>query len=53
MERTTLGKLSRYDAISAGYESAEAQMKHLLETVLKGARKPEQTEIVRVLYRWL
>lgn len=53
VERTTLGKLSRYDAISAGYESAEAQKKHLLETVLKGARKPEQTEIVRVLYRWL
>ncbi len=53
VEKTTLEKLGRYDAISAGYESAEAQKKHLLETVLKGARKPEQTEIYKVLYRWL
>ncbi len=53
VEKTTVEKLGRYDAISAGYESAEAQKKHLLETVLKGARKPEQTEIVKVLYRWL
>ena len=53
VEKTTLEKLSRYDAISAGYESAEAQKKHLLETVLKGARKPEQAEIIKVLYRWL
>ena len=53
VEKTTLPKLSRYDAISAGYESADAQRKHLLETILQGVRKPEQAEFYRVLYRWL
>ncbi len=53
VEKTTLAKLSRYDAISAGYESAEAQKKHLLATVLQGVRKPEQAEFYKVLYRWL
>lgn len=53
VEKTVLGKLTRYDAISAGYESAEAQKKHLLETVLQGVRKPEQAEFYKVLYRWL
>lgn len=53
VEKITLAKLTRYDAISAGYESAEAQKKHLLETVLQGVRKPDQAEFVKVLYRWL
>ncbi len=53
VEKTTLEKLSKYDALSAGYESAEAQKKHLLETVLRGVRKPEQAEFYKVLYRWL
>ncbi len=53
VEKTTLDKLSRYDAISAGYESAEAQKKHLLATVLQGIRKPEQAEFYKILYRWL
>ncbi len=53
VEKTTLAKLTRYDAISAGYESAEAQKKHLLATVLQGARKPDQAEFYKVLYRWL
>ncbi len=53
VEKTTLEKLSRYDAISAGYESAESQKKHLLETVLQGVRKPNQAEFYKVLYRWL
>ena len=53
VEKTTLAKLSRYDAISAGYESAEAQKKHLLGTILQGVRKPEQAECCKVLYRWL
>ncbi len=53
VEKTTLEKLSRYDAISAGYESAEAQKKHLLETILQGLRKPDQVEFYKVLYRWL
>ncbi|HYM38866.1 MAG TPA: hypothetical protein VEY12_01805 [Thermoplasmata archaeon] len=53
VEKTSLEKLSKYDAISAGYETAEAQRKHVLETVLKGVRKPDQAEFYRVLYRWL
>lgn len=53
VEKTTLGKLNRYDAISAGYESAEAQRKHLLETILKDVRKADQAEFYRILYRWL
>jgi len=53
VEKTTLAKLTRYDAISAGYESADAQRKHLLETILQGVRKPDQAEFYRVLYRWL
>jgi len=53
VEKTTLEKLSSYDAISAGYESGDAQRKHLLETVLQGARKAEQAEFYKILYRWL
>ncbi len=53
VEKTSLEKLTKYDAISAGYESAEAQRKHLLETVLKGVRKADQAEFYKVLYRWL
>jgi hypothetical protein len=53
VEKTSLEKLSGYDAISAGYESAEAQRKHLLETTLKGVRKAEQAEFYKILYRWL
>lgn len=53
VEKTSLEKLSRYDAISAGYESAEAQRKDLLGTVLKGTRKADQAEFYKVLYRWL
>ena len=53
VEKTSLAKLTRYDAISAGYESAEAQKKHVLETVLQGVRKPEQAECYKVLFRWL
>ena len=53
VEKTNLEKLTKYDALSAGYETAEAQRKHLLETVLKGTRKPQQAEFYRILYRWL
>ncbi len=53
VEKTTLAKLNRYDAISAGYESAEAQKRHLLATILQGVRKPDQAEFYKVLYRWL
>jgi hypothetical protein len=53
VEKTTLEKLSPYDAMSAGYENADAQRKHLLETVLRGARKADQVEFYKILYRWL
>lgn len=53
VERTTLAKLSEYDAMSAGYESLDAQRKNLLETILRGARKADQAEFWKILYRWL
>lgn len=53
VERTTLEKLSSYDAMSAGYEDVNAQKKHLVETTLRDARKPEQAEFYKVLFRWL
>ncbi len=53
VEKTTLEKLTPYDAMIAGYESVDTQRKHLLETILRGARKPEQVPFWRLLYRWL
>ena len=53
VEKTNLEKRTKYDALSAGYEPAEAQRKHLLETGLKGTRKAQQAEFYRILYRWL
>ena len=53
VEKTTLERLSEYDAMSAGYESAEAQKKHVLQTVLSGVRKPDKSEFWKVLFRWL
>ena len=53
VEKTILERLSLYDAMSAGYEDAEAQKKELLRTVLSGIRKPEKAEFWKVLFRWL
>ena len=53
VEKTTLERLSLYDAMSAGYESAETQRKQLLGTILAGVRKPEKAEFWKVLFRWL
>lgn len=53
VERTTLERLSSYDAMSAGYETVESQGKHILQTVLVGAKKPDKTEFWKVLFRWL
>jgi hypothetical protein len=53
VEKTTLERLSHYDAMSAGYESVDAQKKHVLQTVLAGAKKPEKAEFWKVLFRWL
>ena len=53
VEKTTLERVSQYDAMSAGYEGLDAMRKHLAGTILTGARKPEQTEFWKILYRWL
>lgn len=53
VEKTTLERLSSYDAMSAGYEDEKAQQKHLLQTVLAGVKKPEKSEFWKVLFRWL
>jgi hypothetical protein len=53
VEKTVLERLSPYDAMSAGYETLEAQRKHLLATVLEGVRKPDKAEFWKVLFRWL
>src|SRR5467141_5347116 len=53
VEKTTLERLSSYDAMSAGYETVEAQSKHLLGTILAEVRKPEKAEFWKVLFRWL
>jgi hypothetical protein len=53
VEKTTLERLSPYDAMSAGYEDQEAQKKHVLATVLARTKKPEKAEFWKVLFRWL
>ena len=53
VEKTTLDRLSLYDAMSAGYEDQDAQKKHILATVLVRVKKPEKTEFWKVLFRWL
>jgi hypothetical protein len=53
VEKTTIEKLSPYDAMSAGYENAETQRTHLLSTVLKGAKKQEKAEFWKILFRWM
>jgi len=39
--------------MSAGYETVDAQKKHVLQTVLAGVKKPEKAEFWKVLFRWL
>ena len=53
VEKTTLDRLSLYDAMSAGYENQDAQKKHILATILVRVKKPEKTEFWKVLFRWL
>jgi preprotein translocase subunit Sss1 len=53
VEKTNLQKLTEYDAMSSGYETTDAMKTHLLRTVLRSARKPEQAEFWKILYRWL
>src|SRR5437867_941656 len=53
VERTLLERLSPYDAMSAGYETVDAQKKHVLQTVLAGVKNPETAEFWKVLFRWL
>ena len=53
IEKTNLESLSAYDAILSGFENVDALRNHLVETVLKGERKPAHAEFFRVLFRWL
>jgi len=53
VEKTSLEKVSLYDAMSAGYETLDAMKTHLAGSVLRGARKPEHAEFWKILYRWL
>ena len=53
IEATNLEKLSAYDAILSGLGNVDVLRKHLLETVLRGEKKPAQAEFFRVLFRWL
>src|SRR5437899_12958635 len=51
VERTTLDRLSHYDAMSAGYETAEVQRKHVEQTVPAGRPEAEEGEVLKVLFR--
>src|SRR5256712_12365587 len=53
VERTTLDRLSHYDAMSAGYETAEVQRKHVEQTVLAGGPEPEKAEVLEILLPWV
>jgi len=53
VEKTTIERLSLYDAMSAGYENAETQRTHILATVLREAKKQEKAEFWKVLFRWM
>src|SRR5437660_11217391 len=44
VEKTVLERLSAYDAMSAGYESVDAQKKHVLQTVLAVLTQHEKAE---------
>jgi hypothetical protein len=53
VEKTTLEKVSKYDAMMSGFEDDQVLKKHLLTTVLAGVRKPDQVPFWKILYRWL
>lgn len=53
VEPTSLEALSVYDAMHGGYENVEALRKHILGTVLRGAKKPKEASFWKILYRWL
>src|SRR5256886_17154409 len=46
VEKTTLERLSHYDAMSAGYETAEGQRKHVEQTALAGGREPQYAGVL-------
>ena len=52
-EKTTLKRLSPYDAMVGGYENVDELRKDAWKTVVGDARKPEEVEFYRILYRWL
>jgi len=52
-EKTTLRKLSPYDAMVGGYESVDALRKDAWKALVGDVKKPEDVEFYRILYRWL
>ena len=53
VEKTTLDRVTKYDAMMSGFEDDKALRTYLLTTVLSGVRKPDQVPFWKVLYRWL
>jgi hypothetical protein len=53
VEATSLDTLTPYDAMQGGYENVEALKKHVLGTILRGSKRPEDTTFWKILYRWL
>ncbi len=52
-EKTTLRRLSPYDAMVGGYESVDTLRKDAWKTIVGDVKKPEDVEFYRILYRWL
>ncbi|HKZ63456.1 MAG TPA: hypothetical protein VJ400_03335 [Thermoplasmata archaeon] len=52
VEAGPMGRLTRHDATVSGYKEVEDLVKALLKE-LPTAKKWEDTEIYRILYRWL
>jgi len=52
-ETVTLAKLTPYDAIVAGYENVDALRDDCRKSLVGDAKRPEEVEFYRILYRWL
>lgn len=52
VEATTMGRLTRHDATVSGYPDVEDLVK-VLRKSLPVERKWENTEVYKILYRWL
>lgn len=52
VEATTMGRLTRHDATVSGYEEVEDLIR-VLRNSMPMEKKWENTEIYKILYRWL